>query len=105
MHCFAAMGIIAVLWVIAGYSMCFGGNIPGSWFGWNPDYFFLKGIDTKVMDAGIPEYVFSMFQGKFAIIAPALIAGAFAERVSFKGYCFFIGLWSLLVYNPLCHWV
>jgi len=105
MHSFVAMGIITVLWVIVGYSMCFGGNILGGWFGWNPDYFFLKGIDTKVMDAGIPEYVFSMFQGKFAIITPALIAGAFAERVSFKAYCIFIALWSLLVYNPLCHWV
>ena len=105
MHSYIAMGIISVLWVIVGYSMCFGGNILGGWFGWNPDYFFLKGIDTNVMDAGIPEYVFSMFQGKFAIITPALIAGAFAERVSFKAYCFFIAIWSLLVYNPLCHWV
>jgi Amt family ammonium transporter len=105
MHSFVAMGIISVLWVIVGYSMCFGGNILGGWFGWNSDYFFLKGIDTNVMDAGIPEYVFSMFQGKFAIITPALIAGAFAERVTFKAYCFFIALWSLLVYNPLCHWV
>jgi Amt family ammonium transporter len=105
MHSYVAMGIISVLWVIVGYSMCFGGNILGGWFGWNSSYFFLKGIDTKVMDAGVPEYVFSMFQGKFAIITPALIAGAFAERVSFKAYCFFIALWSLLVYNPLCHWV
>ncbi len=105
MHSFVAMGIISVLWVIVGYSMCFGGNILGGWFGWNPDYFFLKGIDTNIMDAGVPEYVFTMFQGKFAIITPALIAGAFAERVSFKAYCVFIGLWSLLVYNPLCHWV
>ena len=46
-----------------------------------------------------------MFQGKFAIITPALIAGAFAERVRFRGYCIFIALWSLLVYSPLCHWV
>ena len=105
MHSYVAMGIISVLWVIVGYSMCFGGNVLGGWFGWNPDYFFLKGIDTNVMDAGIPEYVFSMFQGKFAIITPALIAGAFAERVSFKAYCFFIALWSVLVYNPLCHWM
>ena len=105
MHSFIAMGIISVLWVIVGYSMCFGGNVLWGWFGWNPDYFFLKGIDTKIMDAGIPEYVFSMFQGKFAIITPALIAGAFAERVSFKAYCFFIAIWGLLVYNPLCHWV
>lgn len=57
------------------------------------------------MEAGVPEYVFSMFQGKFAIITPALIAGAFAERVTFKGYVVFIALWGLLVYNPLCHWV
>ena len=105
MHSFVAMGIISVLWVIVGYSMCFGKNILGGWFGWNSDYFFLKGIDTNILDAGIPEYVFTMFQGKFAIITPALIAGAFAERVNFKAYCFFIAIWSLLVYNPLCHWV
>jgi ammonium transporter, Amt family len=105
MHSFAAMGIISVLWVILGYSMCFGRNILGGWFGWNSDYFFLKGIDTNIMKAGVPEYVFSMFQGKFAIITPALIAGAFAERVSFKAYCFFIAIWSIFVYNPLCHWV
>lgn len=105
MHSFIAMGIISLLWVIVGYSMSFGHNVLGGWFGWNPDYFFLKGIDTHIMDAGIPEYVFSMFQGKFAIITPALIAGAIAERVSFKAYCFFIAIWSVLVYNPLCHWV
>jgi ammonium transporter, Amt family len=105
MHSFIAMGIISIIWVIIGYSMCFGQNILGGWFGWNSDYFFLRGIDNKIMDAGIPEYVFSMFQGKFAIITPALIAGAFAERVSFKAYCFFIAVWSILVYNPLCHWV
>ncbi len=105
MHSFVAMGIISVLWVVVGYSMSFGGNILGGWFGWNKDYFFLKGIDTKIMAPGIPEYVFTMFQGKFAIITPALIAGAFAERVNFKAYCFFIAIWSLLVYNPICHWV
>jgi len=96
---------MAVLWVILGYAMSFGGNILGGWFGWNPDYFFLKGIDTTIMSEGIPEYVFAMFQGKFAIITPALIAGAFAERVSFKGYALFIVLWGILVYNPICHWV
>jgi Amt family ammonium transporter len=105
MHSFVAMGIITVLWVVMGYSMCFGQNILGGWFGWNWDYFFLKGIDTSILEAKVPEYVFSMFQLKFAIITPALIAGAFAERVNFKAYCFFIALWSLLVYNPLCHWV
>ena len=105
MHSFVAMGIISVLWVIVGYSMSFGKNILGGWFGWNSNYFFLKGIDTNILDAGVPEYVFTMFQGKFAIITPALIAGAFAERVNFKAYCFFIAIWSLLVYNPICHWV
>lgn len=105
MHSFVAMGIMAVLWVIMGYSMSFGSNVLGGWFGWNKDYILLKGIDESITSAGVPEYVFSMFQGKFAIITPALIAGAFAERVSFKGYVAFIALWGLLVYNPLCHWV
>ena len=105
MHSFAAMGIIGVLWVAVGYGMSFGSNIMGGWCGWNPDYFFLKGIDNSITSAGIPEYVFAMFQGKFAIITPALIAGAFAERVRFRGYCLYIILWSILVYNPLCHWV
>jgi ammonium transporter, Amt family len=105
MHSFTAMGIMTVLWVICGYSMAFGPNVLGGWFGWNSDYVLLEGIDEVIMTAGIPEYIFSMFQAKFAIIAPALIAGAFAERVSFKGYCIFIAFWGLLVYNPLCHWV
>lgn len=105
MHSFAAMGVMSVLWVVVSYSMCFGENALGGWIGWNPDYLFLKGIDETIMEEGVPEYVFSMFQGKFAIITPALIAGAFAERVSFKGYLVFIALWGLLVYNPLCHWV
>lgn len=104
MHSFAAMGIIGVLWAVCGYAMSFGHNVLGGWFGWSWDYFFLKGIDTSIT-SGIPEYVFAMFQGKFAIITPALIAGAFAERVRFKAYCVFIILWALLVYNPLCHWV
>jgi Amt family ammonium transporter len=85
--------------------MCFGPNVLGGWFGWNSDFVFLKSLDTSIMDGGVPEYVFSMFQAKFAIITPALIAGAFAERVNFKAYCLFIALWGILVYNPLCHWV
>lgn len=105
MHSFAAMGIMTVLWVFVGYSMCFGPSVLGGWFGWNPDYVLLSGIDTSIMEGGVPEYVFSMFQGKFAIITPALIAGAFAERVKFRGYMVFIALWGVIVYNPLCHWV
>lgn len=105
MHSFAAMGVMTVLWIAVGYSMSFGDNVLGGWFGWNSDYLFLNGIDDKIMDEGIPEYVFSMFQGKFAIITPALIAGAFAERISFKAYIAFIAVWGVFVYNPLCHWV
>ncbi|HEY4654497.1 MAG TPA: ammonium transporter [Cyclobacteriaceae bacterium] len=105
MHSFAAMGIMTVLWLICGYSMAFGSNVLGGWFGWSSDYFLLSGIDESILDGGIPEYVFSMFQAKFAIITPALIAGAFAERVSFKAYCWFIAFWGVIVYNPLAHWV
>lgn len=105
MHSFAAMGVMSVLWVAVSYSMSFGSNILGGWIGWNSDYFFLKGIDESVLPGGVPEYVFSMFQGKFAIITPAILAGAFAERVKFRGYLIFIVLWGLFVYNPLCHWV
>ncbi len=105
MQSFAAMAMIGVLWVAVGYAMAFGSNVAGGWFGWNSDFFFLKGIDDSILDAGIPEYVFAMFQGKFAIITPAILAGAFAERVSFKGYALFTVLWALGVYNPLCHWV
>lgn len=105
MHSFVSMAIIGVLWTVCGYSLSFGKNILGGWIGWNPDYFFLKGIDEAIHSAGVPEYVVAMFQGKFAIITPALIAGAFAERVRFRSYCIFITLWFLLVYCPLCHWI
>jgi Amt family ammonium transporter len=104
MHSFAAMGVIAVLWIVVGYAMSFGKSVMGGWFGWNSDYFLLNGIDETVNN-GVPDLVFAMFQGKFAIITPALIAGAFAERVKFKGFLVFITLWSLIVYFPLCHWV
>jgi ammonium transporter, Amt family len=105
MHSFAAMGIIGVLWVVCGYAMSFGSNVLGGFVGWDSNLVLLRGLDDAIMSQGIPEYVFAMFQGKFAIITPALIAGAFAERVQFRGYCVFIALWSLIVYNPLCHWV
>ncbi|MEM9457009.1 MAG: ammonium transporter [Myxococcota bacterium] len=105
LHSFAAMACIGVLWAVCGYAMAFGPNVAGGFVGWNPDYLFLEAADARIMDEGVPEYVFAMFQGKFAIITPAIIAGAFAERVRFLGYCVFICLWALLVYNPLCHWV
>jgi Amt family ammonium transporter len=104
MHSFVAMALIGVLWAVCGYALAFGKNILGGFVGWNHDYFFLKGIDDAMVN-GVPEYVLAMFQGKFAIITPALISGALAERVYFRGYCLFIALWFLIIYCPLCHWV
>ncbi len=83
MHSFAAMGVMAVLWVAVGYAMSFGSNVLGGWFGWNSDYFFLKGIDETIMDAGVPEYVFSMFQGKVCHDYPG------TDCWSFCGTCYF----------------
>jgi Amt family ammonium transporter len=113
MHSFAAMAIIGVMWTVCGYAMCFGAS--HGWCGWDASYVLLRGLDHgpgafRIIDVNghemaIPSLVFAMFQGKFAIITPALIAGAFAERVRFSAYCTFIALWSLLVYNPLAHWV
>lgn len=105
MHSFGAMVIIGVLWPMLGYGLSFGQGILGNIVGWDNKYFLLQGIDDSIMSSAIPEYVFAMFQGKFAIITPALIAGAFAERVNFKGYAVFIALWCLVVYSPICHWV
>lgn len=107
MHSFAAMAVIGVLWPVIGYAMAFGATQAGI-VGWDPGKLMLGNLDNAWMPildntARIPEYVFAMFQGKFAIITPALIAGAFAERVKFGGYILFIALWSLLVYNPLAH--
>ena len=104
MHSFIATALIGTLWAICGYSLTFGKSILGGFVGWNPDYIFLHGIDNNIIN-GVPEYIIAMFQGKFAIIAPALISGAMAERVYFKGYSLFIVLWFLLIYCPLCHWV
>ncbi len=104
MHSFVAMALIGVLWTVCGYSLAFGKNILGGFIGWSNEYFFLKGIDDVITN-GVPEYVLAMFQGKFAIITPALISGALAERVYFRGYAMFIALWFLLIYCPLCHWV
>ncbi|NMW19339.1 MAG: ammonium transporter [Chlorobiaceae bacterium] len=105
MHSFSAMVIIGVLWPLFGYALSFGPGILGGFVGWDSRFFMLQGIDDTIMPTHIPEYVFAMFQGKFAIITPALIAGAFAERVNFKGYAVFIALWSVFVYAPICHWV
>jgi len=106
MHSFSAMAIIGVQWVVCGYALAFGTD-HGGLIGFNKDYLFLSGLPYDRLLAGkdIPEFVFVMFQGKFAIITPALISGALAERVTFRGWCIFILLWSTFVYDPLAHWV
>ena len=105
MHSFSAMAVVGVLWTVVGYALSFGPNALGGLVGWSRDLVLLRGIDHTILPAGVPEYAFAMFQGKFAIITPALIAGAVAERISFRGWVAFITLWVLLVYCPLCHWV
>ena len=105
MHSFASMAVVGVIWAVVGYALSFGPNVLGGFIGWNKDFVLLRGLEDSIMPAGVPEYVFAMFQGKFAIITPALIAGAIAERVTFKGWVTFIALWIVLVYAPLCHWV
>ena len=102
MQCLISAGLIGVLWVIVGYSLAFGGE--GKFFG-NFQYFLLEGINPDSVSGSIPTYVFVMFQGMFAIITPALMLGAFAERMRFGPYMVFIGVWLLVVYCPLAHMV
>lgn len=106
LHSFVAMAIIGLQWVLIGYCLAFGTSWHGL-IGWNPDYLAFNGISHTALygDKHVPELVFAMFQGKFAIITPALIAGAVAERISFRAYVIFIVLWSTFVYCPLAHWV
>ena len=102
MHSFVAMGVIAIEWVIIGYSLAFG---TGNWFIGGFEHVFLRGIDLYSTSGTIPTYTFIVFQGMFAIITPALISGAIVGRIKFKSYIAFIALWGLIVYAPVCHWV
>ncbi|HEY1860569.1 MAG TPA: ammonium transporter, partial [Gemmataceae bacterium] len=111
MHSMVALAIIGIQWVLFGYALAFGES-QGGWIGWSPDFLGLRDILTKANDAHrlfpgthIPIIVHCMYQGMFAIITPALISGAVAERVRFGPYCLFIFLWAVLVYDPLAHWV
>ena len=102
MHSFVAMGVIAIEWVIIGYSLAFG---TGNWFIGGFEHVFLRGIDLYSTSGTIPTYTFIVFQGMFAIITPALISGAIVGRIKFKSYIAFVTLWGLIVYAPVCHWV
>ncbi len=102
-HAFFAMALVPVLWMVAGYSLAFGSDIGG--FVGGLDHLFLRGISPKALNGTIPTLVFVCFQAMFAVITPALIAGAYAERIRFPSYVLFTALWLLLVYAPVCHWV
>ncbi|MDD3064872.1 MAG: ammonium transporter [Endomicrobiaceae bacterium] len=106
MHSFVALGLITIIWIVYGYSLAFGkdvGHIIG-----NLDWAFLKGVglDPNPDYSGtIPHQLFMVFQMMFAILTPALITGAFAERFKFKSYLIFLAVWLTVVYCPVAHWV
>lgn len=119
MQCLFLMGLMTVLWALYGYSLCFGDG--GPYIG-NGDYFFMEGVQRtwdeaagravepmyvldEEADIKIPMYTHMLFQGMFFIITPALICGAFAERMKFSAMVLFSIIWGTVVYCPLCHWV
>lgn len=114
MQCFIIMALISIEWVVIGYSMSFGSSTGflAPYIG-GFDWAFLKGIGINDVspyfisqeNARIPHILFILFQCMFAVITPALIIGAFAERIKFKGFVVFILLWAIFVYNPIAHWV
>ena len=98
------LGLISVEWVILGYAMTFGTDVSG--FIGSLDKIGLAGVGMQIMEGGtIPELAFVAFQCMFAALTPALITGAFAERLRFSAFCFFILLWAVFIYNPMAHWV
>jgi Amt family ammonium transporter len=105
MQCFAITCVVTLAWVVVAYSIAFGdGGATNAWWG-GLSKSFLGGVDAKAVKGTIPETVFAMFQLTFAIITPALVIGAYAERVKFAGMLLFSVLWLLLVYAPIAHWV
>ncbi len=105
MHCFTIACLASVLWLVCGYSLAFGdGGAFNSWIG-GFDKAFLSGVSTSSLSGALPETVFFMFQMTFAIITPALIVGAYVERIKFSAMVLFSGLWLVLVYAPVAHWV
>ena len=111
MQCMLIVCAVTIIWVAFGYSFVFGTSLMDSGSAWSFliggfDKVLLKGITTSSLSTGIiPEIIFILFQCMFAIITPALILGAFAERLKFSGFLIFTVLWSILVYIPMAHWV
>ncbi len=102
MQCFAITCLMSVIWAVYGYSLAFGGD--GAFVG-GMDKAFLSGLAVDSLSGTIPESVFMTFQMTFAIITPALIVGAFAERMKFSAMLLFLAAWVTVVYAPICHWV
>ncbi len=106
MQCFSITALVTVLWVAVGYSAAFTPGAPGiDAFVGGTRKAFLGGISREALSGSVPETVFAMFQLTFAIITPALIIGAFAERMAFGATLLLMALWSLLVYVPVTHWI
>lgn len=107
---FIALGVISLLWIVVGFSLAFGDSIGSDKYGLigNPFTFWMfKGVSSKThlsLSPTLPFIIFALFQLKFAIITPALITGAVAERIRFSSYLLFISLFCLLIYCPVAHW-
>ncbi len=105
MHSFIALAVITIQWILIGYTLSFGPDVNGiigslKWFGLNG-----VGVEPSSYAPTVPHLAFMIYQAMFAIITPALISGAFAERLKFSAYLIFIVLWSTLVYDPVAHWI
>ncbi|UWQ76773.1 ammonium transporter [Leisingera sp. M658] len=103
MHCYAIACLMSVLWLAFGYTIAFGSSTSGLWGGL--DKIFLNGVTADSLSGTLPEVLFFAFQMTFAIITPALIVGAYVERVGFGFVLVFSGLWMLLCYAPVVHWI
>ncbi|MFD2112367.1 ammonium transporter [Thiorhodococcus fuscus] len=105
MQCFAITCMMSILWAVYAYSMAFtDGGSMNAWVG-SLEKMFLSGVTVDAMSGTIPESVFMTFQMTFAVLTPALIVGAFAERMKFSAMLIFMALWVTLVYAPIAHWV
>ncbi|WP_340302146.1 ammonium transporter [Roseobacter sp. HKCCD7870] len=103
MHCYAIACLMSILWFAFGYSIAFGSGTSGFWGGL--DKAFLNGVTADSLSGSLPEILFFAFQMTFAIITPALIVGAYVERVGFGFVLLFSALWMLIVYAPVVHWI
>ena len=103
MQVYAIACLMSVLWLVAGYTIAFGAGTSGYWGGL--DKMFLLGVDADALSGTLPEVLFFAFQMTFAVITPALIVGAYVERINFSFVLIFSGLWMLLCYAPVVHWI